>query len=83
MVNAALNFDASYEELDKPVFHSDRDSVHMMWEYINMGFQDMSKEILEAYEDSHKKMIELNFEYKITSTLPIKVKKEMIVMFSH
>ena len=36
-VNAALDFDASYDDL----------------EYTNMGFQDMSKEILEAYKDSY------------------------------
>ena len=46
-----------------------------------MGFQEMSTKILEAYEDSHIKMQELNSTYKRTSTLPIKAKKEMIILF--
>ena len=41
----------------------------------------MSKEILEACEDSHKMMIEMNNTYKRTSTLPITAKKEMIILF--
>ena len=49
MVNAAQDFDASYESLEKPLFFSNRDSVRLMWEYTNMGFQDMSTEILGAY----------------------------------
>ena len=60
MVNAALDFDVSIEDLEKPLFFSDRDCVRTMWEYRNMVFQDMSKEILEAYEHSQQKMLELN-----------------------
>ena len=39
MVNAALDFDARYEDLEQPLFISDKDNVRLMWEYINMGFQ--------------------------------------------
>ena len=81
MVNTALDFDTSYEDLEKPLFFSDRDSVRLMWEYINMGFQKMSTEILEASEDSHIKMQELNSIYNRTSTLRTKAKKKMIVLF--
>ena len=45
-----------------------------------MGFQDKSKEILEAYEDLHIKLMELNSLYKRISTLPITAKKEMIIL---
>ena len=46
-----------------------------------MGFQDMSKEILESYKDSHVKLMELNGIYRRISTLPVTAKKEMIVLF--
>ena len=63
------------------MFFSDRDSVRLMWEYINMGFQKMSTEILEASEDSHIKMQELNSIYRRISTLSISATKEIIVLF--
>ena len=68
MVNTGLNFDATYESPDEPIFYSDRDNVRVMWEYINMSFQDMSAEILHAFEDSHVKLQELNRTKKVTST---------------
>ena len=72
LLEMVLNFDASYEELDKPLFHSDRDGVWIMWEYINMSFQEMSIEILEACEDFMK-------FWQVT--LAISEKEEMITLF--
>ena len=81
MVHAALDFDAFYEDLEKPLFYSDKGSVRFMWEYTHMGFQDMQKEILESYEHSHAKLLELNKFYKRISTLPTSQIKEMITLF--
>ena len=44
-----------------------------MREYTNMGFQDMSKEILEVYEDSHLKLMELNSLYRKAIEQDIKI----------
>ena len=41
----------------------------------------MSNEILDAYEDSHAKLLELNSIYKRISTLPTSQIKEMITQF--
>ena len=46
-----------------------------------MGFQEMSTEILDTYEDSHVKLQELNSLYKRISTLLISVKKKMRMLF--
>ena len=45
MVNAALNFDARYDDLEKSSFFSYKDSVRLMWEYTNMGFQDIERNL--------------------------------------
>ena len=45
---------------------SKRDSVRFkMWEHINMGFQEMSTEILEAYKDSNVKLLPIHYMGKL------------------
>ena len=52
-----------------------------MWEYINMGFQDMSEDILDAYKDSPNKLVKLFGLYKNNGTVPVSEKQEIITIF--
>ena len=77
MVNAALDFDATYEELEKSLFYLNKNSVCTMWEYINMGFQDMSVEIREAHEDQHMRLLHLNGIYQMILLFRTVIKQDI------
>ena len=80
LCNNADNYSSTYEELHSKLFAEQKEGIRLIWEYVNMMYQDYEGDdflkINASQLDNFKRLSEF---YGKFSTLPLEEKKQSLV----
>ena len=78
----ADDYSSSYEELHSKLFGEQKEGIRLIWEYVNMMFQDYDGEnFLKNYRSYFENFKRLSEFYGKFSTLPLEEEKAIIGLF--
>ena len=78
----ADNYSSSYKELHSKLFGEQKEGIRLVWEYVNMMFQDYDGEnFLKNYASYFENFKRLSTFYGKFSTLPLNEEKAIIGLF--
>ena len=82
LYKSADDYSSSYEELHSKLFGEQKEGIRLVWEYVNMMFQDYDGEnFLKNYASYFENFKRLSTFYGKFSTLPLNEEKAIIGLF--